>query len=74
VTALSSGRADPREVGQTMGVQQAMGGLARVIGPLWATPVYQAVGQAAPFAIAATLMAGVLGMALRVPDEGRDPR
>lgn len=66
VTALSSGRSDPKEVGQTMGVQQAYGGMARVLGPMWSTPVFQLLGRGAPFEVAAVLMAGVLLMALQV--------
>ncbi len=44
VTALSSRESDPGALGQTMGVQQAFGAVARIIGPLWATPVFQAAG------------------------------
>jgi predicted MFS family arabinose efflux permease len=73
VTALSSGRSDPKEVGQTMGVQQAYGGMARVLGPMWSTPVFQLLGRGAPFEIAALLMSGVLVMALQVPHEGKSP-
>jgi MFS family permease len=71
VTALSSGRSDPKEVGQTMGVQQAFGGMARVLGPMWSTPVFQLFGRGAPFEIAALLMSGVLLMALQVPNVRR---
>jgi hypothetical protein len=56
-----------------MGVQQAFGGLARVVGPMWATPVFQVLGRDAPFAIAAALMAVVLLQALRVPDDRTAP-
>lgn len=67
VTALQSHRADPREVGQTMGVQQAFGGAARVVGPLWATWVFQSFGPQFPFLIAAAIMGVVFLLALRVP-------
>jgi MFS transporter, DHA1 family, tetracycline resistance protein len=67
VTALSSGAADPRSLGQTMGVQQAFGAVARIIAPLWATPVFQLVGRSAPFFVAAVIMAVVNVLAWRVP-------
>jgi len=67
VTALSSREADPRGLGQTMGVQQAFGAAARVVGPLWATPAFQLLGRNAPFLIAAAIMAVVSVLAWRVP-------
>lgn len=67
VTALSSHRTDPKELGQTMGVQQSFGGMARVIGPLWSTWVFQAVGPRYPFLLAAGIMTMVLVLALNVP-------
>ena len=70
VTALASHRADPKELGQMMGVQQAFGGVARVFGPMWSTAVFQAVGHAAPFWIAAGIMGFVSLLAFRVPHQG----
>jgi MFS family permease len=67
VTALATHRADPRELGQTMGVQHAFGGMSRVVGPLWATWVFQALGPSWPFLIASAIMGVVLLLALRVP-------
>jgi MFS family permease len=67
VTALASHRADPAELGQTMGVQQAFGGMARVIGPMWATPVFQLMGPADPFLLAAMIMTVTCALAFRVP-------
>lgn len=67
VTALSSGAADPRAVGQTMGVQQAFGAVARIVAPLWATPAFQLLGRSSPFFIAAAIMGLVNIMAWRVP-------
>lgn len=67
VTALSSSAADPRAVGQTMGVQQAFGAVARIVAPLWATPAFQLLGRASPFFIAAGVMALVNLLAWRVP-------
>jgi len=67
VTALSSHRSDPKELGQMMGVQQAFGGAARVVGPLWSTWVYEQFGPGDPFLVAAAIMLVVAGMAMRVP-------
>jgi MFS family permease len=67
VTALVSHESDPKELGQTMGVQQAFGGVARVAGPMWATPVFQALGPAYPFLIAAGILAVNGSLAFRVP-------
>jgi MFS family permease len=75
VTSLSSGAADPRAVGQTMGVQQAFGAVARIVAPLWATPAFQVLGRASPFYIAALIMAAVNVMAWQVARgaDGRQP-
>jgi MFS family permease len=67
VTALSSHRSDPRELGQMMGVQQSFGGAARVVGPLWATWVYGHVGPSAPFLAAGGIMLFVAMLAFQVP-------
>lgn len=43
------------ELGATMGVQQAYGGVARLIGPIWAGYTFQRFGPGAPFWIASGL-------------------
>ncbi len=67
VTALNSHESDPAALGQTMGVQQAFGSVARIAGPLWATPAFQLLGRAAPFLLAAAVMASVNVLAWKVP-------
>jgi MFS family permease len=67
VTALSSHHSDARELGQMMGVQQAFGGIARVVAPLVATWLYQHLGPRDPFFAAATVMLLVTLLAFRVP-------
>ena len=57
-TALVSWRARREETGQVMGVQQAMGSVARIIGPLWATWIYERDVRY-PFWLSAALMLGV---------------
>jgi MFS family permease len=73
VTALVSHETDPSEVGQTMGVQQAFGGVARVAGPMWATLVFQVAGLGVPFYIAAVIVAFTGVLAFRVPVRPRAP-
>jgi MFS family permease len=51
-------------VGQALGVQQAVGGVARMLGPLWAGAAFQHMGVAWPFWLAAVLMLGALTLAL----------
>lgn len=48
-TSLVSRHADPDEVGQALGVQQAFGGMSRLLAPIWAGAVYQAFGALATF-------------------------
>ncbi len=69
VTALSSHRSDPAEMGQMMGVQQAFGGASRIVSPLWATWVFEHAGPSYPFFIASGIMLVVLMLASRVPVE-----
>jgi len=58
-TALVSRRSPRGEVGQVLGVQQSFGSIARMVGPLWSGFVFQRVGEAYPFWLAAALMLGV---------------
>jgi len=55
-TALVSRRVDEQEVGATLGVQQAYGGVARLVGPLWSGLAFQQLGVDAPMWIAAAVM------------------
>lgn len=65
-TSLVSQASRRGEVGQSLGVQQAFGGVSRMIGPLWATAAFQYLSIEAPFWIASGLMIAVLGITLRV--------
>lgn len=67
VTALSSHRSDPKELGQMMGVQQAFGGASRVLSPLWATWIFQRFGPSQPFLVAAGILGVVVLLAFQVP-------
>jgi len=63
-TALVSWRGRQEEMGQIMGVQQFMGAVARVVGPLWAGVVFEKDVRY-PFWLAAALMLGVSGLTWR---------
>jgi multidrug resistance protein len=67
-TALMSHATEPAELGTTMGVAQTFAGLARVVAPMIATSAFQRFGQAMPFFVAATIVAGVGVLAFRLPD------
>jgi multidrug resistance protein len=70
-SALVSHRTDQHEFGLMMGVQQAMRGVASVIGPIWAGFAYQHLGPSVPFYACAVIIACALLLATRVP--GREP-
>jgi MFS family permease len=55
-TSLLSHRAPAEQTGLYLGVQQMFGGVARMIGPLWAGAAFQHLGIAVPFFLAAGLM------------------
>jgi MFS family permease len=59
VSALISHRVSKFELGQTLGVQQAFGGVSRVVAPIWSTAAYQGFGISHPFFIAAGVVAFV---------------
>lgn len=71
VTALSSHQSGQHELGQMMGVQQAFGGMARVVAPIVATAIYQALSPRDPFLFAAAIMLLVTILAFRVPTRAR---
>ena len=69
-TAQVSRHSRRGETGQVLGVQQSFGSIARMVGPLWAGFVFQEVGRAWPFWLAAILM---LGVSLLTWRQGREP-
>lgn len=60
ITSLLSRIIERHERGLYMGVQQTFGGMARVLGPLWAGWTYDHLGHGVPFWIAAVLVAATL--------------
>lgn len=65
-TSLMSKFSESGEVGLTMGVAQTFGGIARVIGPIMATSIFQRLGHAMPFFVAAGIVALVSLLSFRV--------
>ncbi len=72
-TSQVSMRADPSQTGLILGVQQSYGGIARMVGPLWAGALFQHLGVASPFWVAAGLMVFVHGFSATVSDEDPAP-
>jgi MFS family permease len=62
-----SHQADKHEYGLILGVQQALRGVASVIGPIWAGFAYQSLGPRVPFFACAVIIACALLIATRVP-------
>lgn len=65
-TSLMSRYSDRGEVGTTMGVAQTYAGISRVLAPLLATAIFQRVGHAWPFYVAAGIVAVVSLLAFGV--------
>jgi len=55
-TSLVSGRAPQNETGSVLGVQQMVGGVSRMLGPIWGGIVFQHLGIRSPFLIGGALM------------------
>jgi MFS family permease len=70
VTSLLSRVISVNERGLYMGVQQAYGGVARVVIPLWAGFSYDHFGKGVPFVTSSVLVLGSLFLGLGV-DDGR---
>jgi multidrug resistance protein len=64
ITSLLSRVIHRHERGLYMGVQQTFGGLARVVGPLWAGWAYDHLGVGVPFWTGAALVLGTLLLGL----------
>ncbi|NIM51206.1 MAG: MFS transporter [Gemmatimonadales bacterium] len=65
-SALVTHRASKHEMGQTLSVQQAVGGMARVVAPIWATAAFQGLGVSVPFYISGAVVGLVTLLAFRV--------
>ncbi|PYO62471.1 MAG: hypothetical protein DMD49_03080 [Gemmatimonadetes bacterium] len=72
-SALVSHQADKHEFGLMMGVQQALRGVASVVGPIWAGFAYQTLGPRVPFFACAAVIACALLLATQVPHSEAAP-
>lgn len=72
LTSLLSRIIERHERGLYMGVQQTFGGVARVVGPLWAGWAYDHLGVGVPFWTGAVLVAGTLLLGMGMQDYVRD--
>lgn len=59
-TSLVTRFASRQDLGATMGVQQAFGGVARFLGPLWAGAAFESIGSGAPLWFSAGLTLATL--------------
>jgi MFS transporter, DHA1 family, tetracycline resistance protein len=63
--SMLSQRADPREQGGILGVNQSLGALGRTLGPVWGSFIFQAAGHPYPFFTGGAVMLLVLLIAWR---------
>ncbi len=73
LASLVSRATDRASQGSIIGGSQVVGGLGRVLGPLWAGFFFQQVGIATPFNVAAVLVLCALLVGLRIPQRTRPP-
>jgi MFS transporter, DHA1 family, tetracycline resistance protein len=67
LATLTSFAADRESQGSVMGGSQFVGGLGRVLGPLWAGLLFQEIAIGTPFHVAAVLVALAFALALWIP-------
>lgn len=68
LASLVSQATDTDSQGAMLGGQQVVGGIGRVLGPVWAGAVFEALGIRVPFYIGAALVAVAVVLALGIPD------
>lgn len=67
LASLVSRATDEASQGSILGGSQVVGGLGRVLGPLWAGYTFQSLGIATPFQIGAIMVLTALLVAFRIP-------
>jgi MFS family permease len=72
LSALISRRSDPERQGGIMGVSQGVSALARIVGPLFAIPLFKSVSVTAPYYAAIGLMLIGLVALIGFARHGRD--
>ncbi len=73
LASLVSRETDSDSQGAMLGGQQVVGGIGRVLGPVWAGAIFERIGIESPFFIAAALVAAAAALATRIP-AARSPR
>ena len=74
LASLVSRATDRASQGSILGGSQVVGGLGRVVGPLWAGFFFQSVGIATPFNLGAVLVLIALLVATRIPARTGTPK
>lgn len=74
LASLVSRATDEHSQGSILGGSQVVGGLGRVLGPVWAGLLFQHIGIASPFTTGGVLVALALVLALRIPRAAELPR
>ncbi len=67
LASLVSRATDEHSQGSILGGSQVVGGLGRVLGPVWAGVLFQQLGIATPFRVGAVLVALAFVLAWRIP-------
>jgi MFS transporter, DHA1 family, tetracycline resistance protein len=67
LASLVSQQADAESQGAVLGGQQVVGGIGRVLGPVWAGALFGAVGIGSPFILGAALVSAAALVAFRIP-------
>jgi MFS family permease len=73
LASLISRASDSGSQGSMLGGSQVVGGLGRVVGPLWAGFLFQSVGISSPFHLGAILVALAGVLSLRIPGKSSAP-
>jgi DHA1 family tetracycline resistance protein-like MFS transporter len=71
LASLVSQETDTDSQGAMLGGQQVVGGIARVLGPIWAGALFEQIGIGSPFLLGAGLVALAAVLALRIPPPTR---
>lgn len=67
LASLVSQQSDAESQGSMLGGQQVVGGIGRVLGPVWAGALFGAVSIGTPFLVGAALVSMAALVALRIP-------
>jgi DHA1 family tetracycline resistance protein-like MFS transporter len=68
LASLVSQETDTDSQGAMLGGQQVIGGIGRVLGPVWAGALFEAIGIRVPFYVAAALVAVAVVLAAGIPE------